>query len=426
MQLRRFIVDVTPLRLDPAFRRLWIGITGSAGGKEAARLAIPLQAYLLTGSAASIAVVALAQLLATILFSLGGGALADAYDRRLVLFGSQAGMALVSGAMLITALIPGVPFPVIVLLAFLLAGLFAMENPARIAAVPRVVPPERITAALALTSLNYQVSSVVGPAAAGILIAIGGLPAAFALQALAYAWAAYHAWRLPQLLTGGTSRPTLGTIADGLRFVRSSRLIKSAFGIDLVAMVFGLPLALIPVLAIDVLGVGAAGAATLASVRGAGALLAALTSGWLPRVRLPGRAVIWSILLFSFASTLLGLSGTSYPLALIAMAVCGATDVVSAVLRNAIVQTAAPDDFRGRVTAVHVLVAAGGPRVGDARAALMAEVMGIGNSLAAGGLLAIGGLVLVARAVPEFRNYRILGRAPGPPAVAPASPTETD
>jgi MFS family permease len=401
------LVDVTPLRLDPAFRRLWIGLIGSAAGKETARLALPLQVYLLTDSAAAIGLLALVQLLATIVFSFGGGAIADAYDRRRVLIISQGGMTAASGGLVAAALGGDPPFLIVLSLAFILAACFAIENPARISAVPRLVGEERITSAVALTALNFQASSVIGPAVAGILIAVAGLPAAYGLQAAAYAWATLQAIRLPAIPAHTPGRrPTLTAVADGLRFVRRRRDILSTFAIDLNAMIFGMPLALIPVLAIDVFGVGAAGAAAMASARGAGAFAAAVLSGWLPRLVAPGRAILWAVTVFCGASAVIALLGEWFALALAVMAVAGASDVISAVLRNSIVQTATPDPVRGRVSALHVLSAGGGPRVGDARAALMAEAVGVQASMVIGGVIALAGVAFVARIFPELARYR--------------------
>jgi MFS family permease len=401
------LVDVTPLRLDPAFRRLWIGLIGSAAGKETARLALPLQVYLLTDSAAAIGLLALVQLLATIVFSFGGGAIADAYDRRRVLIISQGGMTAASGGLVAAALGGDPPFLIVLSLAFILAACFAIENPARISAVPRLVGEERITSAVALTALNFQASSVIGPAVAGILIAVAGLPAAYGLQAAAYAWATLRAIRLPAIPAHTPGRrPTLTAVADGLRFVRRRRDILSTFAIDLNAMIFGMPLALIPVLAIDVFGVGAAGAAAMASARGAGAFAAAVLSGWLPRLVAPGRAILWAVTVFCGASAVIALLGEWFALALAVMAVAGASDVISAVLRNSIVQTATPDPVRGRVSALHVLSAGGGPRVGDARAALMAEAVGVQASMVIGGVIALAGVAFVARIFPELARYR--------------------
>ena len=400
------LVDVTPLRRDPAFRTLWLGQIGSAIGRETSRIAIPLQVYLLTGSAAAIGALALAQLVPTLVFALAGGALADVVDRRRVLFMAQSGMAVASLLLLIGAVNTAVPVWAILALAATLAGSFAIEHPARISSVPRLVAPERLGAAVALTTLNFQASSVIGPAAAGILIAIGGLPAAYGLQVLAYLGAAMIALRIPPIHPESRGRrPSLAGIIDGIRFVRQRRLILSVFAIDFNAMVFGLPVALFPVLAIQVFGIGPAGVGLLAAARGSGAFLAAIFSGWIPSVRRMGRAVLGVVVVWAVATTLLGLSGFSLALGVILIGIAGAADVISAVLRTTIVQSTTPDEIRGRVSSLYVLAASSGPRIGEVRAAIMAEALSAQAALGLGGVVALAGVAVVARAFPELGRY---------------------
>lgn len=406
----RLLADWTPLRLDAGFRTLWLGQVGSALGRETARIAIPLQVYLITDSAAAIGLVAIAQLVPTLLFSIGGGALADVFDRRRLMMAAQLAMAGASFGLMATALMESAPVPIILALAFILAGLHPVEHPARMASVARTVPQERLTSAIALTSLNFQASAVVGPGAAGVLIAVAGVPAAYALQALGYVWAALASFRMPSLPpVEARTQSGLELISEGLRFVRRRRVILSTFAIDLNAMVFGLPIALFPVLAIDVFGAGPAEVGLLAAARGAGAFAAALFSGWIPRLRHPGRGVVIAVLLFSLSTLLLGVTGLPLAAAILLIALCGATDVASAVMRNAIVQAASPDGLRGRVTALHSLATTSGPRVGDLRASLMAEAWGAGVSIAVGGFIAIAGVGLVAKLFPELIGYRVMG-----------------
>jgi MFS family permease len=397
---------VTPLKRDPAFRTLWLGQIGSAIGRETARIALPLQVYLLTGSAAAIGLLALMQLVPTLVFALAGGAVADVVDRRRLLFFAQTGMAIASGLLLTGALTAGVSVAMVLILAAVIAAFFAVEHPARISSVPRLVAPERLGAAVALTSLNFQASSVIGPAVAGVLIAIWGLPSAYVLQVLAYASAALMALRIPPIhpeVRG--QRPSLAGILEGVRFVRQRRLILSVFAIDFNAMVFGLPVALFPVLAIQVFGIGPAGVGLLAAARGSGAFLAAILSGWIPSVRQMGRAVLGVVVVWAAATTLLGFAGFSLVVGVVLIALAGAADLISAVFRTTIVQTATPDEIRGRVSSLYVLAASSGPRIGEFRAAIMAEALSAQAALSLGGVVALLGVVLVARVFPELASY---------------------
>lgn len=401
------LADWSPVRLDPDFRTLWSGQVGSAIGRETGRIAIPLHVYLLSDSAAMLGLVAMVQLLAGILLSLVGGAMADAYDRRRVMMGAQLVMGLASVGLAFVGLAPDAPIVVLVAFAFILAALHPIEHPARVATVARIVPAQRLTAAIALTSLNFQASSVIGPAFAGVLIGVAGVTGAYALMAVGYAWALITTARMPSLPPlGGRARSRLALVADGIRFVRERRIILSTFAIDLNAMIFGLPIALFPVLAIEVFQAGPAEVGYLAAARGAGAFGAALFSGWIPRVRRLGQGVLVAVLIFSASTLVLGYGGLPFFIALALIATCGAADLASAVMRNSIVQTVTPDDLRGRVTALHGLSANSGPRIGDIRAALTAEVLGAGAAIGIGGLLAIVGVAGVYRLFPELVAYK--------------------
>lgn len=418
---RRIVVDVASLRRDPAFRQQWIGQAGMMIGREASRVTLPTQVYLITGSPASIALLGLVQLAAMLPASIWGGALADSRDRRSLLVISQLAMAVVSLLMVLLAVVPRAPVELVLVLGFLFAGLMIIEQPTRQAAIPRLVPRERLTAAIALTALVNQASSVIGPAVAGLLIAVAGLQAAFVFQVLACLWAAVWSLRMPPLPpTGQAMGPRLDAIAAGFRYIWKQRLVQSIFAVDLCAMIFAMPASLFPVLAIDVFRIGPGGVGVLAAARGAGALLAAVFSGWIPSVARVGRSLILVVFVFAAATTLFGLSALSLPLALLFVGLTGATDMVSAVFRNAIVQFTVPDDLRGRVMATFMLSNNGGPRLGDIRAALMAEALGAQASVVVGGAIAMVGVGVVARLFPELRHYRT-----GPRSETPEASRET-
>ena len=203
----------------------------------------------------------------------------------------------------------------------------------------------------------------------------------------------------------GAVRPSLSSIREGLRFARGRRIVLSTFVVDLVAMVFGMPTSLFPALALDVFKVGPVGVGLLAAAPAAGALVAVLFTGWTGTVRHPGRAVIAAVAGWGLAIIAFGLVTWSFPLALLFLAFAGAADLVSAVLRSAIVQFETPDELRGRVMSIHTLVVTSGPRLGDAEAALVAALVGPQLSVVSGGVLCLLGLAWVVRAFPELGRY---------------------
>jgi MFS family permease len=425
-RLRSLVIDPAPLRHDVDFRRLWIGQVGSGFARETARIAIPLHVYLLTDSPALVGLVALVQLLPALLFSLVGGALADVFDRRRLMIASQAAMGVTTVGLFGLSLLPEPPIPLILAAAALLTTFFAVEHPARTSAAPRLVPAGRLSSAIALVSLNFQLSGLVAPAVAGVVIALTDVSVAYAMQAVAYAWAVLLTLRVHAIppAGGAASRPSLRGIAEGLSFIRRRRVILGAVVIDLNAMVFGLPIAILPVLAIEMFGVGPAEVGFLAAARGAGALVAALLSGWVRTMDRTGSAVLISVGVYAAVTVGVGLPGLPFVAAIPFVAIAGAADLLSAVLRNTIIQSITDDAFRGRVSAAHGLATQSGPRLGDVRAALMTEAFEARLAVIVGGLLAVIGTGVVARAFPQLWSYshhEVIRRASEAPPAEPAA-----
>ena len=405
-RLRGLIVDVEPLRRDRDFRLLWIGQVVSGLGRQVTTIVLPYQLYVLTGTPLAIGALALVQVVPIMAFSLGGGVVADAVDRRRLLLLTQAGLAAASVALAGLALLPATPVLAIYAVAFLAAGLGAIDQPARSSAVPRLVPRERLPAAIALGQLNFQAAGVVGPAIGGLVLATLGIAACYVFDAITFA-AAIGALVLiaPIPPAHGAVRPSLSAIAEGLRFARRRRAILATFAVDLNAMIFGMPTALFPILALDIFRVGPAGLGLLAAAPAAGAVIGALLTGWVGRVRRTGRAVLWASAGWGLAIVAFGLCTFNFPLALVFLAVAGAADVITAVLRSAIVQLITPDELRGRVTSIHILVVTGGPRLGDVEASAVASLAGAQLSVVSGGLLCLVGLAAIVRSFPELAAF---------------------
>jgi MFS family permease len=405
-RLGRVFLDTAPLRLDRDFRWLWAGQAISGIGNQITRLALPYQVYAQTGSTLAIAGLTLVQLVAILTFSLGAGSIADAVDRRRLLRITQLGMMASSATLAILAFQPSVPLPALFAVAFVSAAFGSTDQPARSSSIPRLVPRERLPAAIALGQLNFQIASVVGPTVAGILIATVGLPGAYVVDVatfLASFVALFVIAPLPPLAEA--ARPGLAAIREGLRFAWQRRVILATYVIDLDAMIFGMPTSLFPALALDVFHAGPQGLGLLAAAPSVGALLGALLSGWVSRVRRVGLAVIVAVAIWGVAITLFGVSEFSFGLALFFLAVAGAADVLSAVFRATIVQLAAPDQLRGRVSSINMLVVTSGPRIGDIEAAAVASVIGAQASVVSGGVLCLVGLIGVVRLFPELARH---------------------
>ncbi len=412
--LRGLVLDTAPLRLDRDYRWLWSGQAIGSIGNQITRVALPYQVYVLTESALAIAALTAFQLIPLLVFALGAGTLADAVDRRRLLLATQLGQAAASFVLVLLALQPAPPVVALFLVAAVMAALGAVDQPARSSMIPRLVPPERLPAAIALNQLNFQAASIVGPAAGGVLLATVGLAGAYCVDVISFTasiGALLAIAPVPPL--GSAVRPGLAAVREGLAYVRRRRVVLSTFAIDLNAMVFGMPQALFPVLALDVFRVGPVGVGLLAAAPGFGAFVGAALSGWVSGVERVGRAVVLSVVVWGAAIVAFGLSTGSFALALLFLAIAGGADVLSAVFRNLIVQLDTPDALRGRVTSIHVLTVTAGPRVGDIEAAAVAAAIGAQLSVVSGGLLCLVGTVAVARAFPELAAHRLPGSSTG-------------
>jgi predicted MFS family arabinose efflux permease len=400
--LRATLSDVTPLRESRQYRVLYVGELVGFLGSQLTVVAVPFQVYQLTRSSLAVGLVGLVQLGPLLACSLAGGALVDAVDRRRLLLASQALRGALSAGLVANALLPHPALWPLYLLTAAAAGLQAVDGPARNAAIPALVRRELLPAAAALHQIVMQVGQVAGPAAAGLVIGSVSLAAAYAIDVACYTAATLLVLALRPLPPGeGGRRAGLASVREGLRFLRGRRALQGTFYIDLNAMVFGMPRALFPALGTSVFGGGAATVGLLYAAPGAGALLGAATAGWVGRVRRQGRAVLVSVAVWGAAIAAFGLV-RSLPAALCLLAVAGAADVVSAVFRSTILQLAVPDGLRGRLSAIHIAVVTGGPRLGDVEAGVVARLTSPRFSVVSGGLACLAGVVLLAWRLPQL------------------------
>jgi Transmembrane secretion effector len=263
--------------------------------------------------------------------------------------------------------------------------------------------------ALAINFGLYQLTMVIGPGLGGLLISVAGVKAAYGVDAVSCAAMVSAAMAMaPQLPLrdddAAEHPPILRSIAQGLGFVRGNRALLGSFAIDLVAMTFGMPRALFPVLAVSVYGAGAAGTGLLFAAVSAGATVAALTTRWLEHVRRLGLIVIGAVLVWGAAIAVAGVVASLWAAAAL-LAVAGAADSVSAVCRSVINQTVTPDAMRGRMSSVFSLVVTSGPRLGDIEAGTVASLSSARLSMSSGGLACIAGVGLIVLAFPQLAAY---------------------
>jgi MFS family permease len=277
--------------------------------------------------------------------------------------------------------------------------------------IPRLVESHELPAANAIENVYGSTTNVAGPALGGVLIALLGLKGAYLLDAATFAASLWSVWRLPSLQPAhDAERPSWATIKQGFRFVRQKPVLLGMFLTDSNAMVFGMPRALFPALAIDRFNGGAGTLGLMYAAPYAGALVSSLLSGWMTHVRRRGLVVAIAAALWGVAIALFGFAETLW-LALLLLAFAGAADNVSAVLRGTILWTVTPDELRGRVSGIEFAQVAATPALGNVEAGLVASLTSIRFSIVSGGLACVAGTFLIALAVPAFIRYD--ARAPG-------------
>jgi MFS family permease len=371
---------------------------------EVTYVALPYQVYRLTGSTFAVGAIAIVELVPLLTLTFVGGAVADAVDRRRLLVWTEAGTAASVAGLVVNSALAHPRVEACFALAFAAAAFSSLGAGASRSLIPRLVPPEHITAALALNSLYSSLGAVAGPALGGILIATIGLPGAYAVGAAGFVASLVAFRMLPSIVPAGGEPPSLRSVLEGFRFLRRQRAILGCFLVDTNAMVFGMPSALFPAIAISHLHAGAQAVGYLYAAPAAGALVVALVSGWLAHVRRQGVAIFVAASLWGVAIAAFGFATTLW-WALLLLAAAGAADAVSAVLRNTIMLRSTPDAFQGRVSAAYLAQVTSAPRLGNLEAGALASLTSVRFSVVSGGIACVAGSILLALAIPSFLRY---------------------
>ena len=402
--LGRARIDLRPLRRRH-FRNLWLGQAISSIGAEIAVVAVPYQAYTLTHSTAVVGLLGLASLVPLLVVPLVGGALADAVDRRTVLLRTETGMALVAGLFLVNSLLAHPRVWALFVLQALAVGIFSLGRPAMATLTPRLVPDEELEAAMAVENVYGSLAAVGGPALGGLLIAAAGVPWTYAIDLVTYAASFVALALLPRFAPSeDVNRPSVHSIVEGFRFLISRQALLGIFAVDTSAMVFGLPSALFPAIALHQLGGNAATVGYLYAAPYAGALIGSLVSGWISYVRRQGIAVTIAACTWGAAIAGFGFATSLWP-ALVLLAIAGGADFFSAVLRSTMLVRVTPRHLLGRLSGIEFAQVASAPNLGDVEAGVLASLTSIRFSVVSGGVFCIIGCVAVTIALPGFRRY---------------------
>jgi MFS family permease len=404
----RILADLTPLRTSADYRRLWIGNTVSWTGHGMTTLAVSLQVYDLTGSTFAVGLVGICSLVPLVVFGLYGGAVADTLDRRKVGLHSATGSALLSVILAVAAFSGFHHVWFLYGVVALQAVCAAVNGPARSAMIPRLLPPEQLPAANALSSMTTTSGVLVGPMLGGLVVGFAGYEAAYTIDAVAFGAALYAMWRLPAMpperTAGPDGRQGRASVRDGLRFLATRPNLRMTFFSDFCAMILAHPRSLFPAVAVLWYDGDATTTGMLVAAPAAGALLGAVFSGWQGRVRRHGLAVLIAVAAWGLAIAVFGLT-RDLRLGLLFLALAGFADTVSMVFRNTMLQAAVPDELRGRLQGVFIVVVVGGPRLGEFVAGAVADLTTPTIAITGGGVACVVAVTLLGLKWRGFSRY---------------------
>jgi MFS family permease len=399
-----FLVDTRPLR-TPAFRRLWLGRSVSAVGGQLTLVAVMYQVWEATRSPLWSGAVAIVSAVPMVVVGLWGGGLVDRGDRRRIVLVATTGQLACSVLLAAQAAVRPSVASVLVLLA-VQTGFLAVSQPATQTFTPRLLPPGQVAAGLALARLGGQAALLVGPVIAGVLVGYGGLASCYLVDAATFAAGLYGVFGLPPMPPlGAVARRGAGGVIDGLRFVIGEPIVRGAMITDLAATVLAMPVSLFPMINQERFGGDPRTLGLFLSAIAVGGAAASIFSGTFTRRSRPGAAMVGGAACWGAALATFGLAGSPW-LGLGLLVVAGAADTVSVVCRGTIIQLATPDELRGRISSIELIVGISGPDLGNLRAGAVAQGTTAAFALVSGGLACLAALaanVVTSRRLVTFR-----------------------
>lgn len=396
----------TPLLSQPGLAAALTSRTLGAFSSQVQAVAVGWQVYALTHSAAALGFVGLAQFLPMVAFIFPAGHAADQHDRRRIVITCQAIEAFAAAFMALASFAHFLAPSMIYGLVALFGICRAFEMPAQQTFLPSLVPAALFPRAAALSSSLFQVASIAGPSLGGLLYGLGAgvcyalCGAGFAIAALA---TASMTFRFP---ARARQPATLAAVFGGISFLRRKPTMLGALSLDLFAVLLGGATAMLPLFATDILHAGPWGLGLLRAAPAIGALMVATILARYPLGRHAGRWMFVSVAIFGIATIVFGFS-RSIPVSIAALAVLGGADVISVMVRSALVQLGTPDEMRGRVSAVNMLFIGSSNQLGEFESGMLASAIGAVPAVVVGG---IGTLVITALWMALFPGLRKLDR----------------
>jgi MFS family permease len=397
------LIDISPLRVSRDYRLLFFGQLISAFGTAVGFVVLPVQLYQLTGSTLLVGLLSASEFVLILLMAFIGGAYADFIDKRKMLRLTEIGHTLVTAMLVSNALLPRPRVWLLFVGAALHAGLAALQRPSFEAMLQKIIPLELMSSVSALNSLRWNVTTILGPSVAGIIMARYGAAIAYSIDLVSFfaSLAAVFLIRAVPAPAQIEDRPTLKSVVEGLHYAWRRKEILGTYLVDMNAMFFGMPSALFPAMAAN-FGAGTVG--FFYAAPSAGALVATLTSGWAKNVNRHGLFVAIAAALWGVAIVFFGLAQNLY-LALFCLALAGGFDMISGVFRMTMWSQTIPHYLRGRLAGLEMISYTSGPKLGDAEAGIVATLFSVRTSIVSGGILCVAGTVIISLLIPEFIKY---------------------
>ncbi len=402
---KKFAIDIEPLKKYPDFRYLWSSGFITYLGNMITYVAVPFQVKEITNSYVAVAISGVIEIVPLIIFGLYGGALADAVDRKKMIWISEFTSALLVLTLFVNSLQEKPNLPLIYTVIGLFAAVSGLQTPSLDAALPRLVSHKDLPAATALMSIRRQVGVILGPTIGGILISSFSVSTGYAVDLFTFVLSILLLSRIRKIPpTHDAQKPSLAALLDGLRYALSRKDLLGTYLVDLAAMFFAMPIALFPFWADQL---GAPWSLGLLYAAGTvGALVVTLTSGWTAHYRFHGKAILYAAIGWGVAISLAGATNWLW-VVLFFLTVAGAADMVSVLFRSNIWNQSIPDNFRGRLAGLEMLSYSIGPMAGQLRAASMAAATSLTFSVTIGGVLCVAAVLILASFYPEFRKYDV-------------------
>lgn len=400
-------MHIPPSLKHKKFFYLWLGQLISVTGAQMQLWAIFWHINQLNPNPIALGGIGVARILPIIIFSLIGGALADSVDRRKVLFVTQSAAALLALTLGLLTQFGSITIWHIYVITALQAVTVAFDAPSRQALVPNLLPKKDLPNAFSMTFTAAQVGSVLGPALSGIVIAAFGQEAVYYINSISFVAviaALILIGHVPQAFAEKAAGVSVAAIREGFRFIFSKPVIFSTMLLDFVATFFASAHTLMPIIAREVLNVSVVEYGYISAAPAVGAVLIALVISQVKEIRRQGQIFLGSVIVFGLATVIFGAT-RSFIIAWLAIAVTGAADGVSTIIRNTIRQLQTPDHVRGRMTSVNQLFFQGGPQLGEIRAGVLAQLFGAPYAIISGGIGCIIGTIAIAWKWPHLTKY---------------------